>query len=92
MQFATQGDTRIFLNTPSNGGRPGGRLNLEMSPYKHRNSHYKDKTAVRPPYLYNGNLIFGKTVFILRRGPRFIAVHPIVAPRNSGLASVDFSA
>ena len=38
-----------------------------MSSYQYRNSHYKDKTVLRPFLLYDGNAIHGKTVFILRR-------------------------
>ena len=37
--------------------------------YKYRYSHYKDKTVSRPSYLYNGNPIPSKTVFMLRQGP-----------------------
>ena len=33
---------------------PGPRINIKMT-YQYRNSHYKDKTVVRPSYLYNGN-------------------------------------
>ena len=49
---------------------PGARLNVKMSSYQYRNSHYKDKTLSRPSfYLYNGNPIPEKTVFLLRRDP-----------------------
>ena len=34
-----------------------------------KDSHYKDTTVSRPSYLYNGNLIPGKTAFILKQGP-----------------------
>ena len=51
--------------------RPGGCLDIKMSSYQYRNSHYKDNTVFRPSYLYNGNPIPGKTVFIERRGPGY---------------------
>ena len=35
--------------------RSGDRLNIKMSSEHYRDSHYKDKTVVRPSYLYNGN-------------------------------------
>ena len=48
----------------------GGRLNINMSSYQYRDSHFKDRTVsqtvlsltLESPHL-------GKTVFILRRGP-----------------------
>ena len=51
---------------------PGGRLNIKIPSYQHRDPHVKDKTVSptvlsltwESPYL-------GKTVFILRRGPGF---------------------
>ena len=49
--------------------KPGAHLNIKMS-YRYRSSHYKDKTVSRLSSLYNGNSIPGKTIFILRRGPR----------------------
>ena len=49
---------------------PRGRVNIMMSSYQHRESHYKGKKTVpRPYYRFNGNSILGKTVFTLRRGP-----------------------
>ena len=35
---------------------PGGRLNIKVLPYHFRDSHYKDKTVLRPSYLYNKNV------------------------------------
>ena len=55
-----------FLNTCSvyiEAG-PWGRLNIKIQSYQYRDSHYKDKTVswrMKFP-------IFGKTVYILRRG------------------------
>ena len=34
---------------------PGGRLNIKMSSYQYRDPHVKDKTVLRPSYLYHGN-------------------------------------
>ena len=42
-------------------------LSQKTSSFQYRNSHYKDKTVTRPSYLYNGNPIPGKTVFIMRQ-------------------------
>ena len=58
--------------------RPGACLNIKMSSWQYGNSHYKDKTVSRPSYLYNGNPIPGKTVFILRRGSDFFSVLPLI--------------
>ena len=44
-----------------------GRLKIKMPYYQY--SHLKAKTGSRTPYLWNGNSILGKTVFILQRGP-----------------------
>ena len=43
------------------------RLNIQMSSWQYKNSHYKDKTV--SAYLYNGNPTAGQIVVILRRGP-----------------------
>ena len=37
---------------------------VKMLSYKYRNSHYKDKAVVRLSYIYNGNHVYGKAVFI----------------------------
>ena len=45
------------------GGRqrePGGCLYIKMPSYQYRNSRYKDKTVVRPSYLYNGKSSYSK--------------------------------
>ena len=52
-----------------NSLRPGARLNMKMSSYQYTNCQCKDKTVSRPSYLYNGNPMPGKTVFILRQSP-----------------------
>ena len=49
-------------------GSPWGRLNIRMSSYQYRDSHYKDKTVSRPSYLYNGNTISGKTTSFYWKG------------------------
>ena len=41
----------------------GSRLNVEELSYQDKNYHYKDKTVMRPSYLYNGNSYPGKTAF-----------------------------
>ena len=46
--------------------RFGGRINIRLSYYQYRNSHYKDKTVSLPSYHYNGNPMLGKKVFILK--------------------------
>ena len=43
---------------------PWGRLNIKILSYQYRDSHYKDKTVSRRMKFP----IFGKTVYILRRG------------------------
>ena len=40
-----------------------------MLSYWYNNSHYNHKTVWWPSYLYYGNLIPGKTVFVMRWGP-----------------------
>ena len=59
----------VFKNQETLIRRSGARLIIKMS-FQYKNSDYKGKTASRPSYLYNWNPIPGKTVFILRRGPR----------------------
>ena len=46
-----------------------GCLNIKMSFYQYRDSHYKDKTASRLFYLCNGNLHTWNTVFMLKWDP-----------------------
>ena len=38
------------------------------------NSHYKDNVVREASYLYNGNIIDGKTIFILRQGSEESAI------------------
>ena len=45
----------------------GGRLGITMPFYGCRNYDDQDKTVSRSSYLYNGNPIFVRTVFILTR-------------------------
>ena len=40
---------------------PGGRLNIKMSSYQHKISHYKDKSVSRQSYLYHGNPYLERT-------------------------------
>ena len=47
---------------------------IKMPSYQYRNSYYKDKTVSRPSYLYKGNPISRKTVFVLRRGPDAVSL------------------
>ena len=41
---------------------------INMSFYRYRNHHYKDKSDSRPSYLYNENPIPGKTNFVMKCG------------------------
>ena len=45
-----------------------GHLNIKMSSYQYRESHYKSKTVSRPSYLLIEIPIPGEIVFIFRRG------------------------
>ena len=56
-------------------GRPyirnqGPRLNIEMTSYQYRDSHYKDKTVSRQSYLHNGNSHTWKDRLYIETGPR----------------------
>ena len=55
--------TSIIIEIITINMHPGACLDIKMSSYQYRNF-----LAVRPSYLYNGNPIPGKTVFILRQG------------------------
>ena len=46
-----------------------GCFSIKMPSYPYRNSRYKDNTVIRLSYLYNGNPIHGKVVFILKNAP-----------------------
>ena len=48
---------------------PGGRLNIKMSSYQYRDSHYKDETVSRLSHLYDGNLYTKKDVLYIETGP-----------------------
>ena len=39
---------------------------------------YKDKTVMRPSYLYNGNPYTGKAVFLYRNSARVFCINPII--------------
>ena len=49
---------------------PGLRVNKKTVLPGYRNSHIKDKTVLRPSYLYNGNFYADKTAFIHWDGSR----------------------
>ena len=51
---------------------PGGRLNINMSPYRYRDFHDKVKTVSRHLNFVIKITIFGKTILLLRRGPRSV--------------------
>ena len=61
---------------------PGVRLNINMSSYRYRDSHYKDKTVLRSSYLYNGNPHTCKKISLFRAG--FLASDPSDVDRGSG--------
>ena len=48
---------------------PGGRLNIKISFYQYMDLHVKGNTVSRPSYLYNGNIVCGQTLLILKRDP-----------------------
>ena len=48
----------------------GGGLNIEVSFYQYRDYHYKDKTVVRPSYLYNVNHHIWKDPLYIKTGAR----------------------
>ena len=51
-----------------------GLFNIKMLSYQYRESHYKDKTVVRPSYLYQGNLHTGKMASLYWISPLIVAV------------------
>ena len=51
--------------------RPGTHLIIKILSYWYRDSHDKYKTVLWSSYLYYGNLIPGKTVFILKQSKCF---------------------
>ena len=50
-----------------------------MSFYQYKNSHCKERTILRPSYLYNGNLSAWKKIFLLKRVHVFDKVQHILA-------------
>ena len=61
----------VYLNRETLLRRYGASLNIKMSSYQYRNSHYIDKPVSRPSYLYNWNPIPGKTAFNIDSRPRY---------------------
>ena len=60
----------LYVSTRWGGVKGTGvRLNKKTLCYPYRDFRYKDKTVSWPSYLYNGNPICRKTVFILKQGP-----------------------
>ena len=45
----------------------GDCFSIKMPSYQNRTPHYKDKMVLLSSYLYNGNHIYGKIVFILKQ-------------------------
>ena len=92
----------VMILTPTNEfkgpplGRPGDRLNIKMSSYKQKNSHYKCKSASLQSYLlsysYNGNShTWGDIYLDGTRGPhetRYLRAFLIPANRGSLLSAV----
>ena len=52
--------------------RLGPRLRIKMSIYRFMDLICKDKTVIRPFYLYNESIITEKTVLLLRWGPELL--------------------
>ena len=84
-------DTRlrsgVFIPTFKSAARD--RLNIKMLSYQYSDSHYIEKTISRPSYVYNGNPLTWKTIYIetgpyLRRScqPFLAAVWVIRKPRG----------
>ena len=61
----------------------GCRLDIKISSYQHRNSHYKDKTAPWPSYLCNENPHAWKKVFILGLGPCILGAMKVHCPDSN---------
>ena len=66
-----QSNSRLFVpilppGHPKAKKSARARLSMKMWPCRYRDSHYKEKSVSRPSYLYKGNPIRRKTVFILR--------------------------
>ena len=75
-------------------------VNIKMSSYQYRNSHYQDKMVSWPSYLYNGNTHTWKDSLYIEMRPRFpmgaeLEVHSYCIPRKvseTGQRSVPFHA
>ena len=48
----------------SHGSRLRPCLSIQTLPYQYGNSHYKNKTVVRPSYIYDGNSFTGKMTYL----------------------------
>ena len=64
-----------IIDTHINLGTAGRRLNIKKSSYQYKDSRYKDKTVVRPSYLYNGNSYAVKTILLYWDGPLIAYAH-----------------
>ena len=51
------------------GNNAGGSPNIKLWSYQYMDSQYKDGTAVKPSYLYNGNRHTWEDWFVLKQGP-----------------------
>ena len=56
---------------PSWCAPPRGRLDIKISSYQYRDSHYKDKTVSRPSYLHNENLHTWKDSLYFKTEPYY---------------------
>ena len=64
LTYVTAGPTLSF-----NATQPGAHLNIKMSSYQYKDSHYKDKMVSWPSYLYNGNCHTWKDGLYIERQP-----------------------
>ena len=76
-----QHDVGNSLTTTVAGQKPDPRLDIK-SLFRYGDSHYKDKTVVRPSYLYNGNPFTGTATSSYWDGPQRLntQTHPIYHP------------
>ena len=51
-----------------------GLLNMKMSSYQYKNSHYEDKMVMRPSYLYNRNPCTWKDGHYIETGPSSLPI------------------
>ena len=47
----------------------GDRFNIKVTSHRYRDSHHKDRTALRPSYLYHGNPHTWKDRLFIKTGP-----------------------